>query len=62
MCYCTNETDEDIDGTCTVNNQFNYNNKSVIAVFLGLLLLFTTISALITGLRHFLIKAIEDVQ
>jgi hypothetical protein len=34
----------------------------MIATFLALALLFTVIGALITGLRHFLIKTIEDVQ
>lgn len=62
MCYCTDETDEDGDGVCTVNKEFNYNNKTIIAVFIGLALLFTVASALLTGLRHFLIKTIEDIQ
>lgn len=43
---------------CTETKQFNYNNKTVIAVFLGLALLITVAGALITGLRHFLIKTI----
>lgn len=62
MCYCTNETDEDISGVCAVSKEFNYNNKAIIAAFLGLALFFSALSALLTGQRHFLIKTIEDAQ
>lgn len=44
------------------NPEFNRNNKTVIAVFIGLALLFSLTGALITGFRHFFVKTIEDIQ
>ena len=62
MCYCIDETDEDNDGNCTGSNEFNYNNKAVISTFIGLCLLLALIMSIITGMRYYLIKTIEDVQ
>ena len=62
MCYCINETDEDDSGQCTGSNSFNYNNKAIISVFIGISILLALIIALITGTRYYLIKIIEDVQ
>ena len=62
MCYCINETDENDNGECTGSNEFNYNNKAIIASFIGLCLFLALIISIITGMRYYLIKTIEDVQ
>ena len=56
MCYCINETDENENGDCTGSNEFNYNNKAIIASFMGLCILLSCLVALITGVRYYLIK------
>ena len=62
MCYCSGETDELESGQCADSNQFNYNNKAVIASLIGIALLLGACTTVIAGMRYFLLKTMEDIQ
>lgn len=62
MCYCSEETDEMETGECSNSNQFNYNNKAVIASLIGIALFITVLTTLISGMRYFLLKTTQDIQ
>jgi hypothetical protein len=62
MCYCSDNTDEDDQGSCQHSGSFNYMSKTLIIIFISFALIFSLFAVFIKGMKYFFYKTIEDVQ
>ena len=62
MCYCLENNDENADGECEEDNSSNMGNKVTVSVFISLGIILGVGMMVITGMRYFLLKTLEDIQ